>query len=95
LIERDRQNSLFSTQVQQSQSVSQLAKPHFASVPCHLEENPKINKHDVCEDKAFHACEREETPIALDKFRLPLTRPATTNPPALKILSFSPSRSGL
>ena len=34
-------------------------------------------------------------PIALARFKQPLTRPACMNPPAFKILSFSASRSGL
>ena len=37
----------------------------------------------------------DKIPIALARFKLPLTRPACIKPPAFKILSFSTSRSGL
>lgn len=40
-------------------------------------------------------CSQWNAPIALARFKLPLTRPAWIKPPAFNILSFSISRSGL
>ena len=44
---------------------------------------------------SFESFLYSKSPMALDKFKFPLTLPSLTNPPAFSILAFSPGMSGL